>query len=529
MSGQNNIIDAGDVLIIGAGLAGLFTALSLSPRRCSVISPAPLGHGASTAWAQGGIAAALGKYDSPARHAEDTIKAGDGLVHDEIAHLLAEEAPQRIDDLLRMGVSFDRDEKGGLKLGQEGAHSKPRIVGVEGDRSGKEIMQVLKHATRNTPSIRMIEGFTAHELAVEDGRISGVFVSPAHSPFKETLLIKARAVVLASGGTGHLYAVTTNPPQASGEGLAMAARAGVQCVDMEFVQFHPTALAYGQSPAPLATEALRGEGAWLINGEGNRFLENELAPRDIVARAVAKEIERTGKVELKLPKKLAQHLDSAFPSIAASCKELGIDTTKEGIKVAPAAHYHMGGVVVDIWGRSSMEGLWICGETASSGAHGANRLASNSLLEALVFAARIAKDINANISEQKSGQAFTGQSTEQKSDIGNKANEHLRQIMTQKVGVRRNAEGLKQAVSAIRRIERSLTAEGVLSNRSMACLLIAASALKREESRGAHWRSDFPDKAKKATHNFMTLAQARALAEEQTELSDSFPIKEHGA
>src|SRR5215831_12474925 len=387
-----------EVVIVGGGLAGLFCALKLAPRPVTVISAAPLGEGASTAWAQGGIAAALAEGDCAEAHAADTIAAGAGLVDEDIALSLAREAAGRIDDLLRYGVPFDRDLEGRLALGREAAHSARRIVHVRGDMAGKAIIAALTTAVRKAPSIRVIEGFVAEALLAEDNTVTGLQLRRLDEVTARPVTIAASAVVMATGGVGHLYAATTNPEQASGLGLAIAARAGVVIADPEFVQFHPTAIMIGRDPAPLATEALRGEGATLINNRGERFMRArhplaELAPRDIVARGVFAEISAGRGAFLDAREAVGSHFAEKFPTVHASCLTAGIDPAKQPIPIAPAAHYHMGGIAVDARGRSSIHRLWAGGEVSSTGAHGANRLASNSLLEAVVFAARIAEDI----------------------------------------------------------------------------------------------------------------------------------------
>ena len=348
------------IVIVGGGLAGLFCALKLAPRPVTVISAAPLGQGASTAWAQGGIAAAVAEGDSAEAHAADTVAAGTGLVDEAIALGIAREASARIHDLLRYGVPFDRDLEGRLAVGREAAHSARRIVHVRGDMAGKAIISALTEAVRATPSIRLIEGYAAEALLTEEGAVTGLQLRPVGDALAKPVTVASRAVVLATGGIGHLYAVTTNPAEASGLGLAIAARAGADIADPEFVQFHPTAIMVGRDPAPLATEALRGEGATLINEVGERFMLArhplaELAPRDIVARGVFAEIAAGRGAFLDARAALGAHFAEKFPTVHASCIAAGIDPAKQPIPVAPAAHYHMGGIAVDARGRTSLK------------------------------------------------------------------------------------------------------------------------------------------------------------------------------
>src|SRR5271157_1652804 len=382
------------VLVIGGGLAGLFTALRLAPLPVTVLTPKPLGEGASSAWAQGGIAAAIGEGDTAELHAADTIAAGAGLTDPAIADLVTREAQERIEDLLRYGVPFDRELDGKLRMSREAAHSARRIVSVQGDRAGRAVMAALITAVSSTPSISVFDAMEAVELVQRNGRVIGVYASRTGQPGRASFL-PARAVVLATGGAGQLYGVTTNPKEANSGGLGMAARAGAVIADPEFVQFHPTAFDIGQDPAPLASEAIRGDGALLINRSGERFMlkvhpSAELAPRDVVARAVHEEVAAGRGAFLDCR---SIHLKENFPTAYEICVEAGIDPSKQPIPIAPAAHYHMGGVLTDARGRTSLTGLWACGEVACTGVHGANRLASNSLLEAVVFGARVAEDI----------------------------------------------------------------------------------------------------------------------------------------
>ncbi|MBR0863803.1 L-aspartate oxidase [Bradyrhizobium diazoefficiens] len=510
-----------DVVIVGGGLAGLFCALKLAPRPVTLISAAPLGQGASSAWAQGGIAAAVAEGDTPEAHAADTVAVGGGLVDEAVALGIAREAAPRIHDLLAYGVPFDRDLEGRLAVGREAAHSARRIVHVRGDGAGAAIIAALGEAVRRTPSIRLIEGFVAEALLTENGAVSGLQLREAGNPAAPPVLLASRAVVLATGGLGHLYAVTTNPIEASGSGLAIAARAGALIADPEFVQFHPTAIMVGRDPAPLATEALRGEGATLINADGERFMLTrhplaELAPRDIVARGVFAEIAAGRGAFLDARQALGARFADKFPTVHASCIAAGIDPATQAIPIAPAAHYHMGGIAVDGRGRSSIDGLWAGGEVSSTGAHGANRLASNSLLEAVVYAARIADDI--------AGRAIPSAARLPDALVAPRGGapdaavvKRLRATMSAHVGVIRHGDGLAEAVHSFAALERDATSIAV-RNMATTALLVAAAAWTRCESRGAHFRSDHPaDLPAQAKRTMTTLAAAREVAENLTE------------
>ena len=483
-----------DVIIVGGGLAGLFCALRMAPRPVSILATAPIGEGASSAWAQGGIAAAISPGDSVDKHLDDTIAAGAGTVDEEVARTMVAAAAARVYDLLEYGVPFDRDLQGELMMSREAAHSERRVVHVKGDMAGAAIMAALVDAVRRAPSIRLIEGHVGETIVADEGRATGIVARRREGG--DAIFFPARAIVLATGGIGHLYAVTTNPPESEGAGLAMAVRAGAVIADPEFVQFHPTAIAVGRDPAPLATEALRGEGATLINSAGERFMLAvhplaELAPRDIVARAIHNEIVAGRGAFLDCREAIGDEFAEKFPTVYRSCREAGIDPVTEPIPVAPAEHFHMGGVLTDGQARTTLDGLWACGETASTGAHGANRLASNSLLEAVVFAARAADDIQERFPEPLIMRpvAIVDDGGTAPSD---KAIARLRQTMAHDVGVVRDRAGLVRALSIIAELEAENTSTR-LRDMLVAAKCIAAAALVREESRGGHYRADFPE------------------------------------
>jgi L-aspartate oxidase len=499
-----------DILIVGGGLAGLFLALKLAPRRCTVIALAPLGQAAASAWAQGGLAAALSPEDEPSLHASDTLAAGAGIVDPVVARLIAEDGPARVRDLLALGVPFDRTADGELALSLEAAHSRARVARVSGDLAGKAIMEALTYAVSASSHIEVIESVKALALLQDgNGRVAGVLAQEKSGGLFQ---LRAAETILCAGGSGGLYAITTNPKSSQGDALAMAYHAGALIADPEFVQFHPTAIDIGRDPAPLATEALRGEGAHLVDRTGRAFMSDyhtlgDLAPRDEVARAIHAEREAGRGAFLDCRKAIGAHFPDHFPTVFEACRSANVDPRIAPIPVAPAMHYHMGGVVTDLWARTSLEGLSACGESASTGAHGGNRLASNSLLEAVVFAERAARRLKgATLSQPGDASAIAPPEMNELSMI------ELRKRMHAQVGVVREASGLANTIDWM-----DAALDNVGPARALvAARLIAAGALAREESRGGHYRSDYPE----------TLAPHRTFIRRG---SDGAPLIQHSA
>lgn len=511
------VVTTDRVIIVGAGMGALYAALNLAPTPVVMISPERLGEGASSAWAQGGVAAAMAQADSPENHATDTLRAGAGTVDADVATLVTQEAREHILDLTRLGTPFDRDENGGYVLSREAAHSFARVVRVKGDQAGAEIMKALIAQVRETPSIQVLEGVMAQGLEVQDGTVTGVAVETSGVDRSAPIMLRGPAILLAGGGSGGLFKLTTNPPRIRGQVIGMAARAGAIIADPEFVQFHPTAIDMGEDPAPLATEALRGEGATLINKNGERFMlaehpDAELAPRDIVARAIYAQTQAGNRPMLDTRAVLGEKVLTQFPAVAQSCARAGINPAVDPIPVAAAAHYHMGGIDTDQQGRASLGNLWVCGEASSTGLHGANRLASNGLLEALVYARHCANGIHAALTDENAQAAqvvltFEPGGPKPPAD----AIDALRRCMTDNVGVVRDGAGLKLALTTIARLERDNPECPCFLNMTTTATLIAAAALQREESRGAHCRRDFPDTADHAERTRITLDQALAI------------------
>lgn len=495
---------AGKTVIVGSGIAGLMASLTLAPEPVVLLTRSTLGAETSSAWAQGGIAASLGPDDDAALHLADTLAAGDGLCNREVAADILAAAPSVIAALELAGARFDRDADGGLLFGLEAAHCRRRIIHAQGDGSGAAIVRALATAVLNTPSITVLSGVNVRRLITEDGVVRGVLCAAE----KDTFLLPTGKVILATGGLGGLYEATTNPTGNFGQGIMLAARAGAALADMEFVQFHPTALASPRHPLALVSEAVRGEGAILLNEKGERFMAHvpgqELAARDVVARAIEREIARGGRVFLDARTVLGSSFGKRFPSINQLCMEAGIDPSRDLIPVRPAVHYHMGGVATDQHGRSSISGLWVAGEAACTGLHGANRLASNSLLEAAVMGMRAARDA----SDIPAPTRFPAKPTA----IPVTADPRIvRPLVSRHLGITRSAGGLKTAIAGLLQL---VEQNGTASDPAIVGLAIAVFAAMRQESRGAHFRDDFPLKEATGERRRLRLHEITALAHE---------------
>jgi L-aspartate oxidase len=486
------------VLVIGSGVAGLHTAWRAAeqcgnPADVVLLTKQSLLDSASS-YAQGGIAAALGAGDSPALHRQDTLAAGGALCDREAVDVLVTEGPRRVQELRAAGAHFDVGPRGELLLGREAAHSERRIVHANGDRTGAEVVRLLVARVQADDRIAVLEQARALELLVENRSCYGARVS--HDG--RAVEIIADTTVLATGGCGQVFRHTTNPTVATGDGYALAHRAGAELTDMEFIQFHPTALDSSESPLSLISEAVRGEGAVLLDAQGTRFMPRahplaELAPRDVVAREVVRAQRDMGQVSLDATH-LGERFATRFPGIFAVCLEHGIDPRREPIPVTPAAHYTMGGVVTDLAGRTSLSRLYAVGEVASTGVHGANRLASNSLLEGLVFAERVAHDaLEAPRIERVPGArrwSVPGMTSEPATQHAAK---EIRALMWEYAGLERTSAGLRTCLASLDSIIARLP-NGAIDEANMALTarLITEAALLREESRGAHYRADFP-------------------------------------
>ncbi|AGB74457.1 MULTISPECIES: L-aspartate oxidase [Rhizobium] len=499
----------GRIVVVGSGLAGLMTALTLAPEPTVIVTRALIGAETSSAWAQGGIAASIGEGDSAALHLADTLAAGDGLCDAKVAARIVAEAPAAIAALECFGVEFDRNDAGELSLGLEAAHSFRRIVHSKGDGSGAAIVRALAEAVARTQSITVLEGYQAQRLLLDGDRIAGLLCLTD----KGSVVLQSSRMVLATGGIGGLFDATTNPVGNFGQGIALAARAGARLADMEFVQFHPTALDSRRRPLALVSEAVRGEGALLVNESGERFMADvegaELAPRDVVARAISAQIARGGRVFLDARAALGNRFGSRFPVIEALCNEAGVDPASDLIPVRPAVHYHMGGVATDENGRSSVPGLWVVGEAASTGLHGANRLASNSLLEAAVMGMRAAHDIaSSDVSPASLPKHFPETFAPDPALV--------RPIVSRHLGVLRNGGAIHGAIAALLPFCEN---ESTVTDPALVALLIAVFASLRMESRGAHARTDFPLKLQRAQRRMMHLTDALDIARSVTPYS----------
>ncbi|SEG76601.1 L-aspartate oxidase [Paenibacillus sp. UNC499MF] len=495
-----------DVIIIGAGIAGLFTALQASAsQRVLLITKKSL-LDSNTRYAQGGIAAVISDEDSPEYHLQDTLVAGAGLCSREAVDVLVHEGPQGVQDLIRMGTQFDL-ENGEIALTKEGAHSQRRILHANGDATGAEIVRALSENTKNNASIEIWDDHMVIDLITVDGECHGALVQ---KPDGQRLYVQGNATVLCTGGAGQLFRYTTNPDVATGDGVAIAFRAGADIRDMEFIQFHPTVLVYPGAPRFLISEAVRGEGAYLRNIKGERFMEKyhpqlELAPRDIVARAIVSEIEETGSsfIYLDITHESEQMIRHRFPTIYETCLSFGLDLTSDWIPVAPAAHYMMGGVKTDLHGETNIKRLFACGEVSSTGVHGANRLASNSLSEAIVFGRRIIERIR-TLAPLLHQVPQTGDETAVRTELPKQAivekKLKLQKIMVRYAGVRRDASGLQRGLEELKRhlpsFDSCLTRreDYEFANLLTCALLTAEAALRREESRGGHYREDYPQR-----------------------------------
>ncbi|GAA1375223.1 L-aspartate oxidase [Streptomyces beijiangensis] len=539
-------IDA-DVVVVGSGVAGLTTALRCMAAglRTVVVTKARLDDG-STRWAQGGIAAALGEGDTPEQHLDDTLVAGAGLCDEAAVRTLVTEGPDAVRRLIATGAHFDTTPEGDLQLTREGGHHRRRIVHAGGDASGAEISRALVEAVR-AAALRTIENALVLDLLTDaEGRTAGVTLHVMGEGQHDGVgAVRAPAVVLATGGMGQVFSATTNPSVSTGDGVALALRAGAEISDLEFVQFHPTVLFLGsgaEGQQPLVSEAVRGEGAHLVDATGTRFMLGqhelaELAPRDIVAKAITRQMQLHGTENMYLDARHfgAEMWETRFPTVLAACRSHGIDPVTEPIPIAPAAHHASGGVRTDLRGRTTVPGLYACGEVACTGVHGANRLASNSLLEGLVFAERIADDITATTHERTEPVVPEGTTLPL---LAPESRLTIQRAMTRGAGVIRSSASLEEAAAGLEAIRADADEEipdghkpavpGVeaweATNLLCVARVLVAAAQRREETRGCHWREDHPDREDEAwrRHLVVRLQPDRSLAVSTTDTAE-FP------
>ncbi|MEP7159694.1 MAG: L-aspartate oxidase [Dermatophilaceae bacterium] len=500
---------AGRPVIVGAGLAGLVTALELAPTPCVLVTGGALGVDCASDWAQGGLAAAVGPDDSIAAHVADSLAAGAGLCDAEVTRSIVDAGPSVVDFLRELGARFDTSRHGTLDLGLEGAHSRRRIVHAAGDGSGHEITRAAVEAVRSAGHVTVLEHTLARRILTRDG-VTGIVLLTTEGAHT----LRTGYVVLATGGAGALFTHTTNPSGSWGSGLALGLRAGAAVRDLEMVQFHPTALDVSLDPMPLVSEAVRGEGAHLVDDRGERVLADDLAPRDVVSRAVWARLDAGRRVFLDTPSAFGDSFARHFPTITAKCAAVGLDPAVDPLPVRPAAHYHMGGLLTDARGRTTVHGLWAVGEVASTGLHGANRLASNSLLEAVAVGREVARDVRAlapttpalalvGSRQPHSGGAFgeplpvwPGRPTQQD-----------RLTLERRCGVLRDEARLDEAIDLLRPGAQARDAR-------LVALLVAWSAYGRTESRGGHHRTDHP-RCGAGGHTVFTLDEALAAIDDR--------------
>ncbi|CAL9484225.1 L-aspartate oxidase [Streptomyces sp. Tu 3180] len=550
---------AADVVVVGSGVAGLTAALRCEAAGLTtvVVTKARLDDG-STRWAQGGIAAALGEGDTPEQHLDDTLVAGAGLCDEEAVRLLVTEGPDAVRRLIATGAQFDESAEGGLELTREGGHHRRRIAHAGGDATGAEISRALVEAVR-ARGMRTIENALVLDLLTDaDGRTAGVTLHVMGEGQHDGVgAVHAPAVVLATGGMGQVFSATTNPAVSTGDGVALALRAGAEVSDLEFVQFHPTVLFLGpdaEGQQPLVSEAVRGEGAHLVDADGVRFMAGqhelaELAPRDIVAKGIMRRMREQDAEHMYLDARHfgAEMWEHRFPTILAACRAHGIDPVTEPVPVAPAAHYASGGVRTDSHGRTTVPGLYACGEVACTGVHGANRLASNSLLEGLVYAERIAADIAAgrDTLHARVPQPLPQSDRPAHPLLPPEARFAIQRTMTAGAGVLRSAASLSEAADRLHHLhaeardaleENGKTAEpGVdtweATNLLCVARVLVAAARRREETRGCHWREDRPERDDAAwrRHIVVRLNPDRSLAVRTTDTTDFPPTLPHQA